>query len=294
MNDHATLCVVLHYGSAVRTWDCVRTLLRLDDVDILVADNDPRQDLSPPLWLDQAVAVVRTGGSLGFACANNLAVSRARRRGHTSVFLLNNDTLVAEDALAKLRAVLAQDAVGAVGPCIATAQGSPEIWACGGVIDRYRLLIAGRQPPADGRPHDVDYLPGAALLCKLAVWDLVGGLPERYYLGFEEAEFALRVRACGYRVVAVPNAFVLHDVGMSSDWRPMYRYNLVRNRLRFGRYVWGQRRGFLLALAATCLWVVQRRCPLRVWARAVRDEIRGEPLDAAALESARRAFDVRA
>ena len=51
---------------------------------------------------------------------------------------------------------------------------------------------------------------------------------------------------------------VLHDVGMSSDWRPMYRYNLVRNRLRFGRYVWGQRRGFLLALAATCLWVVQR------------------------------------
>jgi len=47
-------------------------------------------------------------------------------------------------------------------------------------------------------PYDVDYLPGAAILCRLNVWDMVGGLPEKYCFCFEEAEFALRIRKHKY------------------------------------------------------------------------------------------------
>jgi GT2 family glycosyltransferase len=252
-------------------------------LDVLVADNDPAQDLSVPAEFRGQVEILRTGGSAGFAEANNMAVRHGRRQVHDSVLLLNNDALLAHDALRELRAVLRGVGVGAVGPCMPSTRREEGIWACGGFIDKLRVVIGGLQPPADGLPCDVDYLPGAAILCRLDVWDLVEGLPERYFLTYEEAEFALRVKQQGYRVMVAPQAIVLHRGGMSADRRPMYVYNLARSRIRLGQYMWGPVCGFVLAAAATPRGAVRTSHGWRVWARAVSDEIRRKALDRAAL-----------
>lgn len=256
----------------------------IDALDILMADNDPKQSLNAPSEFLERVEVFRTGGSAGFAQANNMAVRRGRKRGHDSVVLLNNDTLLGDGALAELLAVLHRSDVGAVAPCMPMTRDQARIWACGGDIDRLRIGVHARQPPPDGLPCDVDYLPGAAILCKLDAWDLAGGLPEKYFLTYEEAEFALRVKDHGYRIMVAPKAIVLHNVGMSSDQQPMNLYNFVRSRIRFGQYLWGRVRGFLLAAGNTLPAVGRRRYGFRLWARAVTDEIRGRPLDRAALQ----------
>ena len=280
----STLCVVLHYGSEADTWNCIRTLLGIDALDILIADNDPTQSLSTPPEFVGQVEVIRTGGSAGFAQANNMAVRHGRRQDHDSLLLLNNDTLLGEGALTELLGVLRRSDVGAVGPCMPVIENGGRIWACGGVIDRVRILIYDRQPPPDWLPCDVDYLPGAAILCRLQVWDLVGGLPEKYFLGYEEAEFALRVVGHWHRIMVAPEAIVLHSVGMSSDRQPMYVYNSIRGRIRFGQYLWGRRCGFLLAAVNTLRETKRTRHGLRLWARAVTDEIRGRAFDRAALQ----------
>lgn len=231
--SRSTLCVVLHYGSEADTWRCVLTLVGVDALDILVADNDPIQNLSMPPQLRGRVEVFRTGGAVGFARANNMAVRRGRRPCHDTLLLLNSDTLVAEGAWTELMAVLRQDHVGAVGPCMPATDGGDRIRACGGVIDRFRVSISGRRPPADAAPCDVDYLPRAAVLCAMDVWELVGGLPEKYFLGYEEAEFDF------------------HKVGMSSDRQPKYVCNSIRSRVRFGQHLWGRRPRFLLASVNT-------------------------------------------
>jgi len=276
--------VVLHHGSAADTWDCVRTLAGIDALDILIADNDPAQSLQAPSELFGKVRILRTGGSAGFAQSNNMAVSIGRDRDHDSVLLLNNDTLLGSGALTEMLTVMRWSGVGAVGPCMPMTIDPKCTWACGGVIDRLRIEIRGKQPPADGLPCDVDYLPGAALLCRLDVWDLAGGLPEKYFLTYEEAEFALRVKDHGYRVMVAPKAIVFHDGGMSSDGQPMYGYNSVRSRIRFGQYLWGPVRGLVLAAANTLLGMSRRRYGFRLWARAVTDELRGKALDEAALQ----------
>lgn len=286
----ATLCIVLHYGPAADTWNCVRTLVGIDALDIIVADNDPAQTLSVPMEFLGKVEVVRTGGSAGFAQANNMAVRLSRRPNHDSILLLNNDTLLGEGALSDLLAVLRWSDVGAVGPCMPVIGDHTSIWACGGVIDRRRVVIYGRQPPSDGMPCDVDYLPGAAILCRPEVWDLVGGLPEKYFLTFEEAEFALRVKDHGYRIMAAPTAIVLHSAGgMSNDRQPMYIYNGVRSRIRFSQYLRGRVCGLLWAAGITLLETGRRRPQygLRLWAHAVADEIGGRRLDREALQHVR-------
>lgn len=159
-----------------------------------------------------------------------------------------------------------------------------------GVINRLRITVGARQPPLDGLPCDVDYLPGAAILCKLDVWDLAEGLPEKYFLTYEEAEFALRIKAHGYRIMVAPKAVVFHNVGMSSDGQPMHTYNSVRSRIRFGQYLWGEVGGFLLASGNTLLRMTHTRYGLRLWVRAVADEIRGRALDRAALQAVRKRY----
>jgi GT2 family glycosyltransferase len=278
------ICVILHYGSATDTWNCVRTMLDQGDVDILVADNDPSQNLLIPLDLVKYVELYRTGGVASFSASNNMAVRFARKSSHEFLFILNNDTLVESGALRELMGVLDDKDIGAVGPCIQFANEPAKIWACGGAIDKLRIRIGGLLTQRGDAPYDVDYLPGAAILCKLAVWDLVGGLPENYFLTYEEAEFALRTRACGYRVVVVPRVRILHQVGMSSDSQPMYVYNAVRSRVRFGQYLYGKYFGFLLGALNTIDERRRSRYGLRLWASGLGDELLGNPLDRAALQ----------
>jgi GT2 family glycosyltransferase len=265
-------------------------MLGRDGVDILVADNDPAQNIQTPPEFVNSVELYRTGGVAGFSASNNMAVKFGRKKHHDFVFILNNDTLVESGALPELLAALNDEDIGAVGPCIAFADDPAKIWACGGTIERARLKIVGLLTPLGDTPYDVDYLPGAAILCKLKAWDLVGGLPERYFLAYEEAEFALRLKACGYRIVVAPRARILHRVGMSSDLQPMYIYNAVRNRVRFGQYLFGKRLGFLLGALNTMSEMRKSKHGYRLWASGLGDELRNNPLDRAALQRIKRLY----
>ena len=139
-------------------------------------------------------------------------------------------------------------------------------------------------------PYDVDYLPGAAILCRLTVWDLVGGLPEKYYLGFEEAEFALRIKKLKYRVVVHPEAQILHKVGMSSDPQPMYIYNGIRSRMKFGSFIWGKLPGFFLGAIWSLEGVTRRPHGFALWSCAVMDEICGVALNRETLQHVKKSF----
>jgi len=288
--SNTILCVILHYGDEQVTWDCVESIVDCPLLDILVADNDPDQTITIPETYRDKVRLFRTGGTAGFAHANNLAVQFGRDQTHDAVLLLNNDTVVLEDAIKKMENLLLESKSGIVGPCMPYASDPKKIWACGGVIVRFNAAVHGLHSIKSPYPYDVDYLPGAAILCKLDVWDLVAGLPEKYFLGYEEAEFAIRVREFGYRVLVHPDAKILHKVGMSSDRQPMYLYNSNRNRLKFGRVLWGKYTGFLRA-AFWCL--VGARKSLRsllICFRAFWDEVSGVPLDRATLQRIKKLY----
>ena len=284
------LCVVLHYGREDVTWECVESIIDNKFVDILIADNDPEQKIRIPDRYEGKIRIFKTGGIAGFAHANNMAVDFGRNKTHSSVMLLNNDTIVLADAIKKLQFLLDQDNIGLVGPCMPYAGNPEKVWACGGVIVKYNITIHGLKEITNTLPHDVDYLPGAAILCKLKVWDLIGGLPEKYFLAYEEAEFALKVKSYNYRVVVHPDSKILHKVGMSSDQQPMYLYNSTRNRLKFGGVLYGRCSGFILS-AFWCL-VGSRKSikSIVIYFRALFDEVKGTPLNRTTLQKIKKLY----
>lgn len=288
-----TLCVILHYGCEDDTNRCIESLISEKNLFIIISDNDPSQSYDPPNQVRNFVRVIRTGGAAGFSEGNNIGVDAFLTAEHDSVFILNNDTILTEGAFEYLRETLFTDGVGAVGPCMPYASAPDEIWACGGYINKLKLAIGGLQPLQESA-YEVDYLPGAAILCHAALWRDIGGLNEVYFLAYEEAEFAMEVRKRGFKVMADPRSIIFHKVGMSSQPRPEYFYNDIRNRLIFSRYLYGRGKGtmygililFITSLKARTLKSVYLR--IRLWVKAVSDDMHRVPIDRQVLQSVAR------
>lgn len=281
-NKPDILCVVIHFGKESDTNECLSSLAGQDDLDIVVVDNDPLQVLSPRIVWPPQVQLFRSGGKMGFAEANNYGVSAARQPLHQFVLLLNNDTVIEPGAIAALRETFDDDTVGVAGPAVPFYDTPDALWACGGSVSKWAVTIDGIGQLPTTPIGDVDYVPGAALMTRMSLWLDIGGLPTDYFLAFEEAHFALEAKKRGFRVVVNRTSRVLHKVGMSSDRQPMYYYNTVRNRMRFGRYLFGGDRGaFLGALSGLIRSYTPQR--LRLWFVAVGDELSGKALDQAAL-----------
>ncbi|MGM0562556.1 MAG: glycosyltransferase [Pseudomonadota bacterium] len=296
---NSVICVILHYGDERFTWECVGSLKDDRRLDIVVVDNDPNQSLAVPRYYSDLVNVYRTGGSMGFAEANNFGFDSHRKKSHQFVLVLNNDTVMQAGSVTLMLDALQSLEVGAVGPCMPYAGEPDKIWACGGYVNKIRIKVGGLDSKDRTQPYVVDYLPGAVILCKREVWDKAGGLPEKYFLAYEEVEFALRIKRLGYNSVVEPRAKVFHHVGMSSDKKPMYLYNSIRNRIRFSKFLHGSLFGGVWGYLASTDVIASRRFLLgrnpktvfRVWWMAVLDEIAGRPLDRKCLLSIKRKFD---
>ena len=283
------LLVILHFGEAEMTHQCLFSLEGAGSVDVVVVDNDPRKVFQIPGGLSFPVRIVRTGGGMGFAEANNFGVAAAREKHHRLIYLANNDIVFTQDSVDSLRECFDDSTVGVAGPAVFYTGQSRRLWALGGRVFRFSVSIDGIRKAPVGDQFDVDYIPAAALMATVRVWDEVGGLPEKYCFAFEEAEFALEAKKRGYRVVAIAKSEVLHEVGDSSNREPMLYYNTVRNRIRFGQYLHGRRVGWLLGVLSAFArsYSFQRQ---RILYRAVNDEMKDVPLTRATLGRIREQF----
>ncbi len=232
---------ILHHGSIALTEECLRSTLRLDPAPArqLVIWNEVGSDpgdLSPDLA--SQIEVVPTGSNLGFSGGANFAARAASERGAEWLWLLNNDTEVAIDALAILLGVGEDPRVAMVGPrIISMADG--RIWHDGGAIHwpegRPLSVGYGGVPAADGgSPRPVEFVCGCAPLIRLAPFLENGGFDDRFYLYYEDADLSLRLTAAGFRLLHAPRAEVRHHGSASTGSRsPSSRYYALRNRRLF-------------------------------------------------------------
>lgn len=261
------LVVVLAYNRVELTLACLTSLARreYEQSDVLLVDNGSR-DGTPAAARAHfpGVGVIETGANLGYAGGNNVGLRYALERGYDYALLLNNDTEVAPDCLHELVAVAEADpAIGLAGPTITYFDRPDTIWSAGGTLDRRRgsSTMRGLNQPLEAQssePAEVDFLTGCALLCKRPVLERAGLLDERFFLYYEDAEWCVRARRAGFRVVHAPRARVLHKI--PPDGRaaaPYVGYYMARNRLLFLRAtgapppVW--LRAILLQDLRTCL-----------------------------------------
>ncbi len=229
------------------------------------------------------LVLVRTGGNLGYAGGNNVGLRYALARPDMRyAWVLNNDTVVAADALA--RAVAALEADSGAGLCGSTLryyddpatvqmQGGGRLLAFAG---QTRNLGADR-PAADLRPEaeiraELDYVAGAAALASRRFLETVGLMHEGYFLYYEEADWGVRARKAGIALTYAADSTVFHKhgatIGVHAGRRersPVAEYYIAKNRLRFTarHFPW-----FLPAAWLALLATLLNRLRRRQWRRA--------------------------
>jgi len=227
------VAVVLNWNGGEETLACLASLRQVADVDltVLLADNGSADGSTERASAENpGLVVLRYGSNLGYAAGNNRAIRHAfDELGADWVALLNSDVLVAPDTFgALLAAAAAAEAApasgsagpaGAIGPCRLYRDRPDVVWACGGRIGPQlnvtQLLGHGgaRRP---GAPADVDYLPGACLLVSREACARAGLLDEAFFCYLEDADWGVRLRQAGLRLLAVPQAVAWHGLSSST------------------------------------------------------------------------------
>ncbi|MBI3967615.1 MAG: glycosyltransferase [Chloroflexi bacterium] len=203
------------------------------------------------------VEVIALGRNRGFAAACNVGIRRALELGAEHVLLLNNDTIVAPDALAQLAAVARRyPTVGLLAPAVYHEGAPRRLWHAG-AVERWWWPMPQELRAGELRREvvPVDFLVGCALLVRRSTLERVGLLDERYFMYYEDLDYSLRTRAARLGLGVVPAAQVWHKVSESLRADPPRRaYLKAHYRLAFYRRnaeSWRGAARLVLALVST-------------------------------------------
>lgn len=212
-------CIVLNWNGWQDTNDCLTALKdsTYPNQKVIVVDNGSNNDSVARIrGAHPDVLLIESKKNLGFAGGNNLGIRYALAQGSNFVWLLNNDTTPAHNALAELvAAALTSNKIGAVASVCYYANSPSSVQAWAGA--RVNLWIGyGRnstKPRSDQWFHSLN---GTSMLISRAALEDAGMLDEGFFLYWEDTEFCLRLRKKGWRLAAAPNSTVLHKVNAST------------------------------------------------------------------------------
>jgi len=279
-----TAAVIVNYRTAALVVDCLRTLVAEVAAEpglrVVVVDNASGDESVPTIsaairdngWTWAELRPLDKNG--GFAFGNNAAI-RCLLAGPSPpdyIWLLNPDTLVRPGAATVLINFLeSRPDVGIAGGRLEFPDGTPQTSAfrfptlLGVVEEAIRIGYVSRvlaryriPPPPRSKPHSTDWVNGASLMVRRAVFETVGLMDDSYFLYFEETDFCRQVKRAGWPIWHVPASRVVHLEGQSTGVtgtdltkkpRPTYWFD---SRARYFR----KNHGRVYALMADMIFIV--------------------------------------
>ncbi|MGA9363873.1 MAG: glycosyltransferase [Bacteroidota bacterium] len=169
--------------------------------------------------------------NLGFARANNIALSQARGK---YLLLINPDTVVQEDTLKVMIDFFdANPDVGAAGCRILNPDGTiqlacrrsfPSPWASftkttglstlsprSKLFGRYNLTYLSPE-----ESYEVDAISGSFMMVRRTVYEQVGGLDENFFMYGEDLDWCYRIQKDGWKIYYLHKTQIIHYKGEST------------------------------------------------------------------------------
>lgn len=285
--------VIVNYNAGAMLEQCLASVWTHADgiVERAVVVDNGSTDGSLDGPAVRAADVVRAGENLGFARACNLGAARGSAE---LVLFLNPDAELRADTLAKVVARMAMPdcaQVGIAGVQLVDAEGHVArhcarfpgwrtfLGASTGLGGKLPGLPAHFMTDFDHlSTREVDEVIGAFFLVRRPVFEALGGFDERFFVYYEELDFALRAHRAGWRTLYLAEAQALHHGGGASDRVKAHRlFFLLRSRVLYAFKHFGAPAAWATTAAAVAAEPAARlvRAALRGSADEARDTIAG-------------------
>lgn len=248
----------INYNTKKETVNCLMSIQKLDrvgiELSVLVIDNGTEPfDIDENAFEDIGLSIIKTKSNLGFSGGHNLGIKTVLKRGADFILILNNDTILEKNILIELLKPFKELNIGMTVPKMYFAPGfefhknrykkgqiGKVLWYAGGDIDWENVYSKHRGvDEVDNGQYDnteeTVFASGACLMVKREVFEKVGVFDHRYFMYFEDADFNVRIRKAGYRVLYVPKAVLWHvNAASSGSGSSLHDYFITRNRMLFG------------------------------------------------------------
>jgi len=281
--------VIVNWNAGAALSECLASLMADDEYEVILVDNGS-SDGSTEDARDRHrdVAVVPTGGNLGFGAGANRGAERAR--GEVVVFL-NPDAWVLPGAIRTLvDTLLLTPGAGIAGGGLVDERGRWQPAAARFGPLRHLLLdtTVGRLPSRRRRvPYPVDWVYGTFLAVRRDLFRQLGGFDARYFMYGEDLDLCYRAARQGIRTIHVPQARAVHVGGLSARARfgAEREAEVVKGEMRFYATRRGARELRLFRLAASCKFGLKaawaavrgRRATATVYGRVLRACVAFDP-----------------
>ena len=233
--------IVLTFNNLDFTRACLHSLeanTAYPDWELVLVDNastdGSREFLADHAAKNPRARLVQNDENLGFAAGNNRGLEAAAGE---YLVILNNDTYVTPGWLADLVRHLRQDAglglVGAVTNNIGNEAKIDIDYADMAGMEKAALAYTSSHPRQTLESNVVAFF---CVAMPRALYEKVGGLDERFGLGFfEDDDYCRRVRDAGYGIAIAEDVFVHHHLSASFDAMDTRRRNELfeRNKALF-------------------------------------------------------------
>jgi GT2 family glycosyltransferase len=210
--------VLINFNSPDLTAACLESLQRSSypSQELIVVDNGSTDASVAALTARfPHVTVLPQERNIGFAAGNNAGIALALRRDAAFVWILNNDTVVHEDCLSRLVSACEEPGVGMSTGRILRYGAPDTIWYAGGRHSLWtgRTVHFGMGRRDVARYHirrDVEFVSGCCMLVKRQLIEQAGAFDDRFFIYVEDADWSVRARRAGFRLVYAPDAVVFH------------------------------------------------------------------------------------
>lgn len=242
--------VIVNWNSGTQISDCVDSIAKYRgdvDVSVVVIDNGSQDGSDELVEGIPGVKLVRAGANLGFAKACNLGAAQVGSAEY--LLFLNPDAAVLEGTLAGVVKFMNQPSSKSVGVCgVALVDQNRHVWrSCARFPTPMRLACASigldRVKPSFGtfmtewdhaESRIVEQVIGAFFFVRREVFQRLSGFDERFFVYFEEVDFAMRAAHVGARTMYLASVQAFHaGGGTSNQVRARRLFYSLRSRLLF-------------------------------------------------------------
>lgn len=266
--------IIVNYRSYNELTRCLAAALsggKYVSLDAVVIDqqSDARAELVREHF--PTATVISNRNNCGFAAGVNQGARHTKGR---YLLLLNPDTVIEPELLQILTERLDTNLdVAVVGPRVLNADGT--IQPSARRFPDFTTGVGGRMSwltrfapnnwfsrrnlrwSSASEPVEVDWVSGACMMIRRSAFEAVGGMDERFFLYWEDADLCRRLRTAGHRTMFVPTVSAVH-AGARGSRHAAARSLVAFHRSAF-RYYW-KHGGVLARLMAPFVLVV-------LWAR---------------------------
>ena len=227
--------VIVNFNAGKLLKECIDSIYRETmtiPFDIWVVDNDSRDDSIAMIkeYLPR-VNLIQNQTNIGFARANNIAISRTKS---DYVLLLNPDTIILDAAIEKMVGFMDSHPQAGIAGCkVLNEDGTLQLASRRSIptpgVAFFRLTGLSRLFPNSSlmakynltyldpdKPNEVDAVSGAFLMSRRKVIDNIGLLDEDFFMYGEELDWCIRAKNAGWKVIYYPAAKIIHYKGQCS------------------------------------------------------------------------------